>query len=321
MRLLKNIKINFTKNRKIAFIISLSLIVIGIVSIAIHGGLGYGIDFSGGTLFELDFTPADETIDPIEIQELRDCLTSNGYGDSNIQSFGDPHHILIKIIASEDVQQDQIEIVRIIQENFPEFTSDKEMNELVRRSEHVGAQVGEELRGKAFVAILISLLGIIIYIWWRFEFTFGIAAVIALFHDVFITLGLISIFNIEISIPIVGALLTIVGYSLNDTIVLFVRIRENLKIYRKEKYESIINHSINEVLSRTIITSLSTLVVVVSLFIFGGKVIHDFSITLMFGVIIGTYSSIFVASPLLVEYHNWKQKRSLKDRHHRSKKR
>jgi preprotein translocase subunit SecF len=134
MRLFKNVNINFIKKRKIAFIISLALILIGIVSIAIHGGLRYGIDFSGGTLFELDFTPADLSLESIEIQELRDCLASNGYGDSKIQNFGDPHHVLIKIIASEDVQKDQLEIVRIIQENFPEFTSYKEVNELVRRS-------------------------------------------------------------------------------------------------------------------------------------------------------------------------------------------
>lgn len=321
MRLFKNANINFTKKRKIAFAISLSLIVIGIISMVAHSGLRYGIDFTGGTLFELDFTPADENISPIETQELRDCLASNGYGDSKIQNFGDPHHILIKIIASEDVQQDQKKIISIVQENFSEHTKDKEANELVRRSEHVGAQVGEELRGKAFVAILISLFGIIIYIWWRFEFTFGIAAVIALFHDVLITIGIISLVNIEISIPIIGAILAIVGYSLNDTIVLFVRVRENLKVYRKEKYESIINHSINEVLSRTVITSLTTLVVVLSLFIFGGKVIHDFSVTLLCGVIIGTYSSIFVASPLLVEYYNWKQKRSANHHHHRRRKR
>jgi len=299
------------------FSFSLLLILIGVVSLIIHGGMKYGIDFTGGTLFELDFTPEDENISPIELQNLRDCLASHGYGDSKIQTFGEPNHVLIKIIASEDIRRDESKIVEIVQKNFPEYTARKGITKLVRRSEHVGSKIGEELRSKAYMAILIALLGIIIYIWWRFELTFGIAAVIALFHDVLITIGLISIFNIEINIPIIGALLAIVGYSLNDTIVLFVRIRENLKAYRREKYDAIVNHSINEVLSRTVITSLTTIVVVLSLFVFGGEVIHDFAFTLLCGVIIGTYSSIFVASPILVEYNNWKERRSGYKHHHK----
>ena len=151
-------------------------------------------------------------------------------------------------------------------------------------------------------------MGIIIYIWWRFEFAFGIAAVIALFHDVLITVGIFSIVGKEISLTIVAALLMIVGYSLNDTIVIFDRIREDLKIFRRESYESVINHSINETLSRTIITSLTTFMVVLSLYIFGGSVIHDFAFALLIGVVVGTYSSIFVASPLMVEHFNKRAK-------------
>jgi preprotein translocase SecF subunit len=152
-------------------------------------------------------------------------------------------------------------------------------------------------------------VGIIIYIWWRFEFTFGLAAVAALFHDVIITVGIFSIAGKEISLQVVAALLTIVGYSLNDTIVVFDRIREDLKIYRRESYSGVINHSINETLSRTVITSLTTFVVVLSLFVFGGSVIHDFAFAILVGVIVGTYSSIFIASPILVEHFSIKQRK------------
>jgi len=176
----------------------------------------------------------------------------------------------------------------------------------------VGPKIGSELKGKAFLAIIYSLLGIIIYIWWRFEFTYGIAAVIALFHDVLITLGLFSIFDKEISLTIVAALLTIVGYSLNDTIVVFDRIRENFRNSRKDTFDRIINKSINDTISRTIITSLTTFVVVLSLFIFGGNVIHDFAFAIIIGVVVGTYSSIFIASPILVEHYQRQHNKTTK---------
>ncbi|MCK4339677.1 MAG: protein translocase subunit SecF, partial [Candidatus Cloacimonetes bacterium] len=207
-------------------------------------------------------------------------------------------------------KEDESKVIKILQNEFPEHAGNKEIAEFERRSEHVGSKIGEELRGKAIIAILVSLLGIILYIWWRFELTYGFAAVLALFHDVIITVGLFSIFGKEINIAVIGALLAIVGYSLNDTIVVFVRIREDLRAYRREKYESIINRSINEVLSRTVITSLTTLVVVLALYILGGEVIHDFAFALLCGIIVGTYSSIFIASPVLVAYKNWSTKKS-----------
>ncbi len=314
MNFFSNTNIDFIGKRKIAFIISGLLIVAGIISIIIHGGMKLGIDFTGGTLLEFDFTPSDPSAPPVEIQKIRDVLSQEGFSEAVIQEFGNPNIILVKIKASERPKEDEDMLISILREKFPDHASNKTEVDFLRRSEHVGAKIGEELRGRSALAILIALLGIIIYIWWRFELTFGFAAVIALFHDVIITLGLLSIFGMEISIAVIGALLAIVGYSLNDTIVLFVRIREDLKIYRKENYTAIINHSINEVLSRTVITSLTTLIVVLSLYIFGGEVIHDFAFTLLCGVIVGTYSSIFIASPVLVAYRNWKAKHSEKKR-------
>lgn len=310
MRLFKNPNIDFIKRRKIAFFISIIVIISGIVSLIINSGPKYGIDFTGGILIEFDFTPDDPNSAPIDIQEVRDALSSQGFSDAEIQEFGNPNHILVKIRTTQNPKEDQLNIISILRDKFPDNAGNKQISDFQLRSEQVGSKIGEELQGKAIIAILISLLGIIIYIWWRFELTFGFAAVLALFHDVIITIGLLSIFGKEINIAIIGALLAIVGYSLNDTIVLFVRIRENLKVYRREKYKSIINHSINEVLSRTIITSLTTLIVVLSLYFLGGAVINDFAFTLLCGIIVGTYSSIFIASPVLVAYRNWSSKKT-----------
>ncbi len=312
MQFLSNTKIDFISKRKIAFVISGLLIIAGIVSWIVHSGPQYGIDFTGGTLFEFDFTPDTIETPPVEIQHIRDILGSEGFSDAVIQEFGNPNIILLKIKASENPKEDEEALMSILRTTFPNYAANKTEIDFLRRSEHVGSKIGEELRGKAIIAILIAMLGIIIYIWWRFELTFGFAAVLALLHDVVITVGLLSIFNIEITISVIAALLAIVGYSLNDTIVLFVRVREDLKIYRKENYESIINHSINEVLSRTIVTSFTTLMVVVILFLFGGEGIKAFSTTLLIGVLVGTYSSIFIASPVLVAYRNWKIKHSEK---------
>lgn len=316
MRFFRNTQIDFIAKRKVAFTISIIVIVIGIASMIVSGGLKYGIDFTGGTLMELDLTPVTPKTKPITLETARKVLEKNGYGDSEIQDFGNPNYVLIKLKAADEVRKEETELIEIFKSELPQYTKGKSKTELVRRSEHVGAEIGEELRGKAYIAILVALVGIIFYIWWRFEFTFGLAAVIALFHDVIITVGMLSLFGKEIDIPIIGALLAIVGYSLNDTIVLFVRIREDLKIYRRESYGSVINHSINEVLSRTVVTSFTTFLVVLTLFLFGGEVINPFAFTMLCGVIVGTYSSIFVASPLLYEYQSWKRK---KNRHPHSK--
>lgn len=305
--------LDFVSKRRVAFIVSIVIILAGFITWIARGGLIYSIDFTGGTSLELDLAPNSPDIDPLSAQDLRNVLTKAGYEDIEIQNIGKRTHYLIRTKAGNtqtQKNQNQISenIISILKSNFPDHT-DKATEELIRLQSSVGPRIGQELKGKAVWAIFYSLLGIIIYIWWRFEFTFGLAAVIALFHDVLITLGIFAMTGKEISLPIVAALLTIVGYSLNDTIVVFDRIREDLKVYRREGYESIVNHSINETLSRTVITSLTTFVVVLTLYLFGGTVINDFAFALMIGVVVGTYSSIFIASPILVEHFIRRQNR------------
>ncbi|MCD6181043.1 MAG: protein translocase subunit SecF [Candidatus Cloacimonetes bacterium] len=309
MRFFQNTNADFIGNRKIAFTISLTLILVGLVSLAISGGPRYGIDFKGGVQLELDVTPTTADAKPLDIQRLRDILDENGITGCEIQSISSSEGrslVLIKALAVENVGDS---IINLIKTNFPDNVDEENF---VRLQDEVGPRIGNELREKAIMAIFWALLGIIIYIWWRFEFSFGIAAVLALFHDVFITLGVFSLLGYEINLPVVAAFLTIVGYSLNDTIVVFDRIREDLRLYRKENYGKVINKSINETLSRTIITSVTTFLVVLSLYLFGGSVIHDFAFAILIGVVVGTYSSIFVASPLLVEYFNHQQKHQTK---------
>ncbi|MCF7858964.1 MAG: protein translocase subunit SecF [Candidatus Cloacimonetes bacterium] len=310
MRFFGKTKIDFIGKRRIAFAISIAVILTGIVSLLINAGPKYSIDFTGGVSMELDLTPVKEGADVVKVQDIRDALTNAGVTEAEIQEIRGSEGkqlVLIKTKAVGDMK-DKIstKVIDVIKKQFPDNVDPAT---LIRLQEEVGPKIGEELKGKAILAIFWALLGIIIYIWWRFEFTFGLTAVAALFHDILITVGIFSLLGKEISLSIVAALLTIVGYSLNDTIVVFDRIREDLKLFRKEPYGSVINHSINETLSRTIITSLTTFIVVLSLYLFGGTVIHDFAFALLVGVIVGTYSSIFVASPLMVEHFNKKAKR------------
>ena len=310
MRFFGKTKIDFIGKRRIAFAISLVIILAGIVSLVINKGPNYSIDFTGGVSMELELTPVKEGAQAIEIQAIRDALTNAGIQDAEIQEIKGAEGrqlVLIKTQVVGDMKdKTSTKVIDVIKKEFP---NNVDSETLIRLQEEVGPKIGEELKGKAILAIFWALLGIILYIWWRFEFTFGLAAVAALFHDIIITVGIFSLLGKDISLSIVAALLMIVGYSLNDTIVVFDRIREDLKIYRKESYGSIINHSINETLSRTIITSLTTFVVVLSLYIFGGSVIHDFAFAILVGVVVGTYSSIFVASPLMVEHFNKKEKK------------
>ncbi len=310
MRFFGKTKIDFIGKRRIAFALSLVIILAGIVSLVVNKGPKYSIDFTGGVAMELELTPVKEGAAIVKVQEIRDALKNAGIEDAEIQEIKGTegkHLVLIKTQAVGEMKdKTSTKVIDVIKKQFPDNVDPAT---LIRLQEEVGPKIGEELKGKAILAIFWALLGIILYIWWRFEFTFGLTAVAALFHDVLITIGIFSLLGKEISLSIVAALLTIVGYSLNDTIVVFDRIREDLKLYRKESYGSVINHSINETLSRTIITSLTTFVVVLSLYIFGGSVIHDFAFALLVGVVVGTYSSIFVASPLMVEHFNKKEKK------------
>ncbi|MCH7645698.1 MAG: protein translocase subunit SecF [Nitrospinae bacterium] len=274
--------------RWIAISASAVLIVIGLLTAGIRG-LNYGIDFAGGTLVELRM-PRD-----VDIEDVRRELRGIGMGDSTIQHYGSKDEILIRMMRSpKRIEGLQGEIIKALEVSYGQGKIE------LRRTEVVGPQVGAALRKQAALAMAYALIGILIYITIRFEFRFAVAAILALVHDVLITLGAFAVTNKELSLPVIAAFLTIVGYSLNDTIVVFDRIRENLKLFRRESYEAVFNRSINETLSRTILTSFTTMLVVLALFFLGGEVIHDFAFALLVGIVVGTYSSIFVASPILV---------------------
>ena len=293
IHILKNPDYHFVKHRFKAFLISGVAIMIGVVSLISHGGPQYSIDFTGGNWIELGFGR------PLVVRTLRAGVKDVGLQNVEVQRFGEEGEIILR---TQDIKVEMGEITGFVSDLTAELKGDPFK---VMRTESVGPKIGGELKEKALLAIIYSMLGLVIYISWRYEFKFAIAAIVALIHDVLITLGVFSIANRDISLAVVAAFLTIIGYSLNDTIVVFDRIRENLQIRRKMQYEKTLNVSINETLSRTIITSLSTLIVVLSLYIYGSEVIRDFALALIVGVVVGTYSSIYVASPILVE---WKKR-------------
>lgn len=284
--------IQFVKFRKIAYIVSILVIVVGMTVFARRGMKNYGIDFTGGTLQQFKFEEV------VTAEEVRNVLSDVGLGESTIQQFGGGKEVIIRSFGGKTDQ-----IISGIEKKFG--TGSFEM----MRVETVGPVVGEDLRRAAIKAMIFAMIGICLYISFRFEFRFAITAIIALIHDVLVALGMIALTGREVSLPVIAALLTIVGYSINDTIVLFDRIREDRKFMRKAGPEEIINTSINQTLSRTVLTSMTTLFVVLSLFIFGGKVINDFAFVLLVGVMAGTYSSIFVASPLLIDWPSKKLRR------------
>ncbi|MDE2704814.1 MAG: protein translocase subunit SecD [Gemmatimonadota bacterium] len=296
--LFSNLNIRFLSLRNIGFGTSAAVLLIGIVSILGINGIRQGIDFAGGTLLELHFDPA------VQVEDIRSQLGRVPVGDaeidlskSEIKQFGSENDILIRVSESGTGTEVADGIMGVLKAGF---TNNIEEMEWIRRQEKVGPKIGSELSNAAVRAVLVALALILIYMAWRFHrFLYGIAAVVALFHDVLITLGLLSLFDIEITLAVVAALLAIVGYSLNDTIVVFDRIRENLHTARRQGFDGTVNQSINECLSRTLITSATTLMAVLVLMIFGGEVNRDFTITLMIGVVVGTYSSVFVASPVL----------------------
>ncbi|MCY4606075.1 MAG: protein translocase subunit SecD, partial [Gemmatimonadetes bacterium] len=296
--LFSNLNIRFLSLRNIGFGTSAAVLLIGIVSILGINGIRKGIDFAGGTLLELHFDPA------VQVEDIRSQLGRVPVGDaevdlskSEIKQFGSENDILIRVSESGAGTEVADGIMGVLKSGFASSIAEMEW---IRRQEKVGPKIGSELSNAAVRAVLVALALILIYMAWRFHrFLYGIAAVVALFHDVLITLGLLSLLNIEITLAVVAALLAIVGYSLNDTIVVFDRIRENLHTARRQGFDGTVNQSINECLSRTLITSATTLMAVLVLMIFGGEVNRDFTITLMIGVVVGTYSSVFVASPVL----------------------
>jgi preprotein translocase subunit SecF len=292
MQFLSNTNIDFIGKRKIGFVISGILILVGVISLIIHGGPRYNIDFTGGKLLHLQF---ENTVD---IGELRSVLSNAGFKDTEITHFGLESDVIIRTALELVIDSPEESIDVVIKRAMP----DNPFIEL--QNDTVGPKIGKELKIDAIQAVIWAMILILIYIMWRFEFKFSLGAMLALVHDVTITIGIFSIMDIEISAPIIAAVLTIVGYSLNDTIVVYDRIRENFKVKQKDiqSFISIVNRSLNETLSRTVITSLTTLFVVVVLYLFGGEVLRSFAFALIIGIIIGTYSSLFIASPFLVEW-------------------
>ncbi|MCK4621925.1 MAG: protein translocase subunit SecF [Desulfuromonadales bacterium] len=298
MQLIKpDINIDFVNKRKIALIVSIVLILIGLTSLTIKGGPDYGIDFIGGTLVQVQF--AEET----DASAIKAALKGLDIGNPVVQSFGDnQNEYLIRVErSSTELRGLSSQIRTALESSYAKGNVD------IRRVEMVGPQVGKDLRNKGFQAVLYAMLGILVYISWRFEFRFAVGAIVALMHDVLITLGAFSVFGKEIDLPIIAAFLAIIGYSLNDTIIVYDRIRENLGKHNKQSFSYIVNRSVNETLSRTLLTSGTTLLVVIALFILGGGVIHNFAFAMLVGVLVGTYSSIFVASPVLIY---WEQRKA-----------
>ena len=283
--------IDFMGKRRFAFGVSGVLVALGLLAVIqiVLGSANLGIDFAGGTAVQLKFDK------PLQIEAARKALGSFGLGDAELQEFTEDNKLLIRVKTETTIEEEVSEkIVQIFKDEF------KGHSFVVDSSTSIGPTIGKKLQQDALIAITLSLIGIILYIAARFEFRFGVAAAIATFHDVLAVLGIYHIMNAEITLLVVTALLTLAGYSLTDTVVVFDRIRENLRQRRRDSVETIINNGINQVLSRTLVTTLTVVLVLVPLTMWGGEVLHDFSLALLLGVLIGTYSSVFVASPLLL---------------------
>ncbi len=296
MRIIRDTKIDFMRMKKFSFALSGFLIACGILSLVFvfTGRANLGVDFAGGTSVQIKFN------EPVKVDRLRKILRSAGFKDVNIQDFAGSNVVLVKV--GQKSGKGEMVADRIAKTIKDSLGADFE----VQAATEIGPAVGEKLRRDALIAVVVSTIGIILYIAWRFEFKFGVAAAIATFHDVLAVLAVFTLLGKEINLLIVTALLTLAGYSLTDTVVVFDRIRENLRARRGKTFSEITNRSINEVLSRTIITSLTTFIAVLSLLLLGGEVIRDFALALAIGIIVGTYSSVFVASPLVVVWRGEK---------------
>jgi len=296
VELFNNIRIDWLGKRRLFFAISMGLLVIGMISLFMNGSFRYGVDFKGGTIAYVRFS------EPVQLDRVRAVLRNGGIPNSTPEALLNTGYndVLIEfeqVDANADVSAGGDLVRQALNKEF------QGKFELVR-VESVGAKVGSDLQRQAVLATLYALAGILVYIAFRFEWIYGAAAVFAVFHDTLITLGFFSLFNREINLTVIAALLTLVGYSVNDTIVVFDRVRENLKVRRRDDFETILNDSINQTLSRTIIASGLTFLTVLALFLFGGEIINHFAFAMVVGIVIGTYSSIAVAAPLVLVYQN-----------------
>jgi preprotein translocase subunit SecF len=279
--------IDFLGKRKIALGFSAVLLIVSLISL-VSRGLELGIDFTGGTLVEVGYPEA------VDLGKIRDLLEAVGLGDATVQHFGTSKDILIRLSSAEGMSSADLS------NRMMEQLNRGDVQGTLRRVEFVGPQVGDELTEDGGLALLYSLFGILIYVAWRFEYRFALGSVAALAHDVLLTLGVFSIFALEFDLTVLAAILAVIGYSLNDTIVVYDRIRENFRKMRKGSPEEITNTSLNQTLSRTMMTSLTTLLVLFSLAFLGGEIIHNFALALIIGVVVGTYSSIYIASPVVL---------------------
>ena len=275
-------QLDFLGRRRAAFYLSAGLLAISVLSLAVRG-LDFGIDFTGGTLIEVGYSES------VDLDPIRDALDDAGFDEAAVQHFGTARDVLVRLAPREELSRAELssQVLRVLQE-------DRAVD--LRRVEFVGPQVGAELTEDGGLAMLIALFGILVYVWLRFEYRFALGAIAALVHDVLITLGFFSVLGLEFDLTVLAAVLAVIGYSLNDTIVVFDRVRENFRRVRRGSTEEVMNRSLNQTLSRTLMTSLTTLLVLVALFVFGGELIRGFAIALIVGVLIGTYSSIYVAS-------------------------
>ncbi|CCE22195.1 protein translocase subunit SecF [Methylotuvimicrobium alcaliphilum] len=285
---MNNKTIDFLGKRQWAYIFSALLLLVSIGSLAVQG-LKMGIDFTGGTLVEVAYQ------DAADLTVMRAALADEGFGEAMVQHFGSARDVLIRLKPDEAVSSAELSarVVAAINKKTAEPAE-------LRRVEFVGPQVGDELAEDGGLAMLYSMFGVLIYIAWRFEYKFALGSVAALIHDVIITLGFFSLFGLEFDLTVLAAVLAVIGYSLNDTIVVFDRIRDNFRILRQVGSEEVMNTSLNETLSRTLMTSFTTILVLIALAVLGGEIIHNFSVALLVGILIGTYSSIYVASPIVL---------------------
>jgi len=288
----KKTSIRFMSQRKIAFAVSI-LLILGSISMYFTKGLNYGIDFQGGILIEVG---AEQAFD---IKKMRGSLSNLGLGEVALQEFGGDNDVLIRIERQEGDATAQQKAVDAVKAALAQDISDSIS---YRRVEFVGPKVSAELVEAGTMAMLLAVAAMLIYIWFRFEWQFSIGAVVALIHDVILTIGVFSVMGLEFNLSIIAAILTIIGYSMNDTVVIYDRVRENLRRYRAMGLSDLLDLSVNETLARTAMTSVTTLLALFTLFFFGGAVIHGFTFAMMWGVIVGTYSSIYVAGPLLLYF-------------------
>ena len=293
-----NTRIDFIGKKKYTLWISAIVLLISLGSVFLFGGLKYGVDFAGGILIQVKFSK------PVDISEVRNAMDAMGSKEAMVQAFGGENEYLIRVEkASEDLEALSKKIQASLQEQF----KGKPLE--IRRVEVVGPKVGKDLKEKAMLAVGLSFLAILIYVAWRFkQVSYGLGGIVALFHDVIVTYGAISIAGIEYSLNVMAVILTIIGFSINDTIVIFDRVREDVKKMRKENLETIFNTAINETLGRTILTSGTVMMVVLILFFFGGPVIHDFAFALIVGLITGTYSTVYIASPVVLFWEKYVSK-------------